>query len=78
MPNRARPVTTVIVAAMLMSCSKSPIDSTVSTANALAAQWLAPLVQKDASHQVEGLIRTLDDRPDCQIYIERLREAGHG
>jgi hypothetical protein len=26
--------------------------------------------------QVEGLIRTIDDRPACRSYIERLRDAG--
>ena len=39
---------------------------------------MVPVMQKDASHEVEGLIRTLDNRPDCEDYIRRLREAGHG
>jgi hypothetical protein len=38
---------------------------------------MAPLVQKDACRQVEGLIRTIDDRPACRL-IERLRDAGRG
>jgi hypothetical protein len=75
---RTLPIVTVLAAGLLASCSKSPIDTTVNAANAVAAKLMAPLVQKDASHQVEGLIRTLDNRPECQLYIDRLREAGRG
>ena len=39
---------------------------------------MSGLVQKDASRQVEGLIRNLENRPECDTYKERLREAGHG
>jgi hypothetical protein len=49
-------------------------------ANAAATKLMAPLVQKDASRQVEGLIRTIDDRPACrsspQYILARGRSAG--
>jgi len=54
------------------------VDATLDAANAAAAKLMAPLVQKDASRQVEGLLRNIVDRPDCQSYIQSLRDAGHG
>jgi hypothetical protein len=49
-------------------------------ANAAATKLMAPLVQKDASRQVEGLIRTIDDRPafrsSPQYILARGRSAG--
>jgi hypothetical protein len=68
----------VLLIGLLAGCSKSPMDATVDGANAAATRLMAPLVQKDASHQVEGLIRTIEDRPVCRGYIERLRDAGRG
>jgi hypothetical protein len=69
---------TIVTAGLLAACSKSPVDVTLDGANAAATKFMAPLVQKDASRQVEGLIRTINDRPACRVYIERLRDAGHG
>jgi hypothetical protein len=54
------------------------MDAMLDGANAAAAKLMAPLVQKDASRQVEGLIRTIDNRPACWGYIEHLRDAGRG
>jgi hypothetical protein len=54
------------------------MDATLDGANAAATKLMAPLVQKDASRQVEGLIRIIDDRLACLRYIERLRETGRG
>jgi hypothetical protein len=68
----------VLFTSFLAGCSKSPMDATLNGANAAATKLMAPLVQKDASRQVEGLIRTIDDRPACRAYIERLRDAGRG
>jgi hypothetical protein len=65
-------------ACLLVACSKSPVDATLDVINATTKKLMAPLVEKDASKQVDGLIRTIDDRPDCQPYIQRLRSAGHG
>jgi hypothetical protein len=69
---------TVLSASVLAACSKSPIESTVDAANTAATKLMAPLVEKDASRQAEGLIRNIDARPSCEGYIQRLREAGHG
>jgi hypothetical protein len=71
-------IVTALSATLLVACSRSSVDATLDTANAAATKLMAPLVQKDASRQVEGLIRNIDDRPDCQAYIQRLRDAGHG
>jgi hypothetical protein len=68
----------VLLASFLAACSKSPVDAAVDGANAAATKLMTPLVQKDASRQVEGLIRTIADRPACQDYIQRLRDAGRG
>jgi hypothetical protein len=68
----------VLLASLLAACSKSPMDAAVDGANAAATKLMAPLVQKDASRQVEGLIRTIEERPACQGYIQRLRDAGRG
>jgi hypothetical protein len=63
---------------MLVGCSKSPVEATVDAANAVATKLVMPLAQKDASKEVEGLIRNLQDRSDCDAYKARLREAGRG
>jgi hypothetical protein len=63
---------------ILASCSKSPVDSTIEAANGVSRHLMSNLVEKDASHQTEGLIRNLQQRPDCQRYIKALREAGRG
>ena len=36
------------------------------------------LVEKNASHQTDGLIRNLQQRSSCQRYIDALRKAGQG
>jgi hypothetical protein len=36
---------------------------------------MSNVVQKDASTQVEGLIRNLENRPECDTYRKRLREV---
>jgi len=45
---------------------------------AVGRKVMDPLVPKDASRQAEGLIRTLEPRPECDVYKDRLREAGRG
>lgn len=68
----------VILVGPLAGCSKAPLDSALDTMNAVSGKFMGNLVQKDASRQVERLIRNIDQRPECQSYIDRLREAGHG
>ena len=75
---RSLPIIAAFAAGMLAACSKSPIDSATSAANAVGMKLMAPAMRKDASHQAEGLIRALASRPECQEFINRLREAGHG
>lgn len=70
-------LTLALLATALAACSKSPIDCTVEATNAAAKQLMAPLVEKDASRQVERLIRTIDQRPECARYIQSLRDVGH-
>jgi PBP1b-binding outer membrane lipoprotein LpoB len=59
-------------------CSQSTVQATVDSANAAGTKLMSGVVQKDASTQVEGLIRNLKNDPDCDVYKERLREVGHG
>ena len=54
------------------------MQSGIDAANAVSQQLMSNLVEKDATHQTEGLIKMLQPRPDCQQYIDALREAGHG
>jgi hypothetical protein len=60
----------------LLACSKSPLDSAIDAANKLATRLVAPLVQKDASMQARKLIDKIEDRPECEVYKQRLREVG--
>jgi hypothetical protein len=62
----------------LLSCSKSPTDVAVDTANAVGHKLLDPLVLKDASAQAERMVAYLSDKPECEIYKARMREAGKG
>ena len=59
----------VLFISLFAGCSKSPMDATLDGANAAATKLMSPLVQKDASRQVEGLIRTIDDRPACRTTL---------
>jgi hypothetical protein len=53
------------------------MQASVDAANAASQHLMSNLIEKDASHQTEGLIKLLQPRPDCQQYIDALREAGH-
>jgi hypothetical protein len=67
----------VAVAFVRAGCPKSPADSAIDAANTLATRLMAPLVQKDASMQARKLIDKLADRPECEVYKQRLREVGN-
>ena len=67
-----------IVACAVAGCSKPAVQTAVDTANTVSTKLMSGIVQKDASIQVEGLIRNLENRPDCDSYKEQLREAGRG
>lgn len=72
------PLAVALCCTLLAGCSKSPVDSAIKAANALSLHIMSNLVEKNASHQTEGLIRNLQQRPDCRQYIDALREAGRG
>lgn len=67
----------IIACCAATGCSKSAVDATVDTANKVGTKLISGVVQKDASTQVEGLIRNLKNSPDCDVYKERLREVEH-
>ena len=69
---------TMAAAQGLAACSQSSINSAVDTAGATTQHIMAPLVQKDASRQAQKLIDMLADRPECELFKLRLREAGEG
>lgn len=66
----------VAVAFVRAGCSKSPADSAIDAANSLATRLIAPLLQKDASMKARKLIDKLADRPECEVYKQRLRQVG--
>jgi hypothetical protein len=39
---------------------------------------MKPLVQKDASLQAKRMTELLLDKPACEVFKERMREAGKG
>ncbi|HEY1805181.1 MAG TPA: hypothetical protein VGG45_11975 [Terracidiphilus sp.] len=72
------PLAIALCCTFLAGCSKSPVDSGIEAANAVSLYVMSNLVEKNASYQTEGLIRNLQQRPDCQQYIDALRQAGRG
>ena len=66
----------MVVSFAVAACSKSPVDTAIDAANTLANRLMAPLVQKDASMQARKLIDKLEDRPECEVYKQRLRDVG--
>ena len=48
------------------------------TAQHVLAPLPLPVVQKDASRQAQKLIDMLADRPECELFKLRGREAGKG
>jgi len=67
-------IATALVSCVIGACSKSAVEATVDTTNKVGTKLMSGVVQKDASIQVEGLIRNLEDRPECDVYRTRLRE----
>jgi hypothetical protein len=60
------------------SCSKSAGEHIYEATTAVSSKVLSNLVEKDASHQVAGLIAQLKSGPGCDVYRRRLAEAGKG
>ena len=74
--NAASSVGVFALTLVLAACSKSPVDSALDAANALATRLMAPLAQKDASMQARKLIEKIENRPECEVYKQRLRDVG--
>jgi hypothetical protein len=72
---RGLTIATVIAFCAVAGCSKPAVESAVDAANTVGEKLMSGVVQKDASTQVEGLIRNLENRSDCAIYKDRLREV---
>ncbi len=72
------PLAVALWCTLVAACSKSPVHSAIEAANAVSLHVMSNLVEKNASHQTDGLIRNLQQRPDCQQYIDALRDAGRG
>lgn len=63
---------------LLAACSRSPVQALVDADQALSQRLMSNLVEKNASHQTNALIRNIDARPECQPYIDALRGASRG
>ena len=72
------PFAVALCCTLLAGCSKSQVHSAIEAANAVSLHFMSNLVEKNATHQTEGLIRNLRQRRDCQQYIDALRDAGRG
>ncbi len=68
----------VVISLSMIGCSKSPVQSASDTVQSAAGSVLAPLNPNDASKQAENMIRLIEDRPECDMFKQRLREAGKG
>ena len=67
-------LTTVVLAA----CSKSPTEVVTAAAGTVGERLMQPVVQKDASAQAKRMTELLSDKPACEVFRERMREAGKG
>jgi hypothetical protein len=69
----------MVGAVALAACSKSPSEEVLAAANTASQQLMQPLVQKDASVQAKRLTEmVLSDKPGCEVFKERMKEAGKG
>jgi hypothetical protein len=69
----------LVGAVALAACSKSPSEGVVTAANAASQGLMQPLVQKDASIQAKRMTElVLSDKPGCEVFRERMKEAGKG
>lgn len=72
-------VTSVVLSILALdACGKSPSAVVADTANHVAQRLMQPLVQKNASNQAEQMVELLSDKPACDIFKQRLLEAGKG
>jgi hypothetical protein len=62
----------------LAACSKSPGETIYAATTAATRPLMQNLVEKDASHEVNGLIALIANKPECEVYKQALREVGKG
>jgi hypothetical protein len=60
------------------ACSKSPGDRVFDAATGVTSRLFAGLVEKDASRETGALIAKLKTGPECDVYRNRLADAGKG
>jgi hypothetical protein len=61
-----------------IGCSKAPPQVTEDTTTDVGRAASPSIVPKDASRQAEKLAAQIDPRPECNVFREQMREAGHG
>ncbi len=69
---------TLVAPLVLIACSKSPGEAIYAATTAATRPLMQNLVEKDASHEVDGLIALVANKPECEVYKQSLREAGKG
>ena len=74
-----RSVSLIIIGVVaLAACSKSPTAVVVDATETVGQRIMQPLVQRDASVQAKRMTELLSDEPACEVFKERMREAGTG
>jgi|SRR5579862_9571887 hypothetical protein len=69
----------VVSVVALAGCSKSPPAAVAAAATSAGQQLMQPLVQKDASAQAKRMSEmVLSDKPKCDVFRQRMKEAGKG
>jgi hypothetical protein len=68
----------ILVVTAVAACSKSPTAVVADPAGTVGQRLMQPLVQKDASIQAKRMTELLSDKPACEIFKERMKEAGKG
>lgn len=68
----------IVSAATLAACSKSPFTAVVDATEAAGQRIMQPLLHKDASIQAKRMTELLSHKPECEVFKERMTEAGQG
>jgi hypothetical protein len=74
------PLVTYILMSLLAlaSWSRSPPETVGAATETVGQHLMQPLVQEDASIQARRMTELLSDKPACEAFKERIREAGKG
>lgn len=68
----------ILSSVAIAACSKSPSAVVAATTNAVGRRLMQLVVQKDASIQAKRTAELLSDKPDCEVFKQRMMEAGKG